>query len=47
MVIESPEDPAYFVFSHKGVVKGLVSFAAALWVKRMLQKRVTRLFKRR
>ena len=35
------------ILSHKGVVKGLVSFAATLWVKRMLQKRVTRLFKRR
>ena len=35
------------ILGHQGVVKGLVSFAATLWVKRMLQKRVTRLFKRR
>jgi hypothetical protein len=35
------------IFNHKTVVKGLVSFGAALLVKRMLQKRVGRLFKRR
>ena len=35
------------IFNHKGVVKGLVSFGAAVLVKRMLQKRVTRLFKRK
>ena len=33
--------------SHKGVVKGLVSLGATLWAKRILQKRVNRLFKRR
>ena len=31
----------------KGLVKGLVSFGAALWAKRMLQKKVNGLFKRR
>ena len=35
------------VFSHKGVVRGLVSFGVALLVKRMMKKRVDRLFKRR
>jgi len=35
------------IFSHKGVVKGLVSFGAALLVKRMMKKRLDRLFKRR
>ncbi len=35
------------IFNHKIVVKGLVSFGAAVLVKRMLQKRVTRLFKRK
>ena len=35
------------IFSHKTVVKGLVSFGAAVLVKRMLQKRISRLIKRR
>jgi hypothetical protein len=35
------------ILSHKGVVKSLVSFGAALLAKKMLQKRVNRLFKRR
>jgi hypothetical protein len=35
------------IFSHRGVVKGLVSFGAALLVKRMMKKRADRLFKRR
>jgi len=35
------------ILSHKGVVKSLVSFGAALLAKKMLQKKVNRLFKRR
>ena len=35
------------ILSHKGVVKSLVSFGAALLIKSMLQRRANRLFKRR
>jgi len=35
------------LFNHKTVVKGLVSFGAAVLVKRMLQKRGSSLFKRK